>query len=154
MDFRGVRYYVKKGIMLLADEFESYLLTDAVASKNPLSMQTGMIVSKKNEKIRDALYNRSDLEYLDKKIQQECKDRVKRQEYFGMSKEERERVDAIWRQKRWKEEGLDAKRQKLGIDSSIDKKEPQFEKFVMKNKKSSTKTTVVVNSRNANCVER
>ena len=154
MAFRGVQYYIKKGIMFIADEFENYLLHEGSTSKDPVIMNMGMSVAEKNNQFREALYNRSDLEYLDKKIRQECKERVKRQEYLGLSNEERERADAMWRQKRWKEEGLDEKRKKLGIDSSIDENKPKFEKFVMqKDKKVFAKTSSVAKE-NLHAMER
>ena len=147
MNIREVQYYVKKGIMWLADEVEVYLLTSGRSSNNPLVMQAGVVISQKTNQIRDALYNRSDLEYLDKKIKEECNHRIKRKEYRMMSDVEREKVDASWRQNRWKEAGLDGMRKRLGIDAVIDKNEVE-EKFVMQKKRVSTNVKTVQDNEN------
>ena len=134
-----MNYNIKKGLVKGTDLLGEHLVESGLLSQNPLITGIGVFVNSNKDEFRDVIMEKNNIEYLDKKIKEECRNRPHRNEYKSMSPDEKKIDDALWRRKRWMEEGLDSKRKLLGYDRTIEwalekckKKEELRAKFARK----------------------
>ena len=115
-----MNYNIKKGLVKGTDLLGEHLVESGLLSQNPFITGIGVFVNSNKDGFRDVIMEKNNIEYLDKKIKEECRNRPHRNEYKSMSPDEKKIDDALWRRKRWMEEGLDSKRKLLGYDRMIE----------------------------------
>lgn len=115
-----INYNIKKGFVKGTDLLGEHLVESGLTTQNPIITGIGVFVNSNKDGFRDVLMEKNNIEYLDKKIKEECRNRPHRNEYKAMSSEEQKIDDALWRRKQWIKEGLDDKRKLLGYDRAIE----------------------------------
>ena len=115
-----MNYNIKKGLLLGTEKLGDYCIESGLATQNPIITGIGVFVNSNKDGFRDVLIEKNNIEYLDKKIKEECRNRPHRNEYKAMSSEEQKIDDALWRRKQWIKEGLNDKRKLLGYDRTIE----------------------------------
>ena len=95
-----MNYNIKKGLVKGTDLLGEHLVESGLLSQNPFITGIGVFVNSNKDGFRDVIMEKNNIEYLDKKIKEECRNRPHRNEYKSMSPDEKKIDDALWRRKR------------------------------------------------------